>query len=63
MQQQQFPVAQERPVVEEAVPLQPMDTIWNIPPHSAVEEPMVQQWMWLEGGCSPWSPCRSSPGS
>jgi len=44
----------QRPVAQQPVPLQPTGTIWSRSPHAALEEPMIQQWMWPEGGCSPW---------
>jgi len=46
---EKLPSAQERPVVKQAVPLQPMDTTWSRSPHAAMEEATVQQWMRPEG--------------
>lgn len=47
---QAFPTAQEKPTVEQAVPLQPMDTTRSRSSHAAMEEPTGQQWMRPEGG-------------
>jgi len=41
-------------MVEQAVPLQPIGTIQSRCPRAAMEEPMLQQWMWPGGVCSPW---------
>ena len=60
--EQKLPAAQERPMVEQAVPLQPMGTVWSRSPHAAMEEPMVQQWMCPGGGCSPWNPAGATLG-
>ena len=46
--EQKFYAAQERPTVEQAVPLQSMRSMWSI------EESTVQQWMWPDRSCSPW---------
>lgn len=40
---EKFPEAQERPTVEQAVPLQCMGTIRCRSPHATLEEPVVQQ--------------------
>lgn len=46
---EKFPEAQERPTVEQAVPLQCMGTIRCRSPHATLEEPVVQQCIWPEG--------------
>lgn len=44
--EQKFYAAQERPMVEQAVPLQSMHSMWS------TEESTVQQWMWPDRSCS-----------
>ena len=39
--EQQLPAAQERPMEEQAIPLQPLGTVQSISPPAAMEEPMV----------------------
>lgn len=41
--------AQQRPTEEQAILLQPCGTVQSRSPHSAMEEPMVQQWVRPEG--------------
>lgn len=64
--EQKLPAAQERPMEEQAVSLQPTGTTRSRSPHIATEEPMGQQWMGPEGAHSPSqpmdTPARSSPG-
>ena len=52
--EQKLPAAQERPMEEQAVSLQPTGTTRSRSPHIATEEPMGQQWMGPEGAHSPW---------
>ena len=47
---------------EQAVPLQPMGTVWSTSPPAAMEEPTVQQWMCPEGAAAHGYRRRSSPG-
>ena len=47
---------------EQAVPLQPMGTVWSTSPPAAMEEPTVQQWMCPEGATAHGYRRRSSPG-
>ena len=70
--EQKLPAAQERPMEEQAVPLQPMeeqavplqpmDTVQSRSPYSAMEEPTGHQWMRLEGGITHGHPHRSNLG-
>lgn len=46
--------------MEQAVPPQPMSTVRSRSPPAAMEEPMVQQWMWPGGTWQPMDPCRNS---
>lgn len=59
--EEKLPSAQERTVVVQAVPLQPMGATWSRSPHAAMEEATVQQWMRPEGaaacGDTPQEPC------
>ena len=59
--EQKLPASQESPMEEQAVPLQPMSTTQSRYPCAPRKEPMVQQWMRLEGGTAHGYPCRSSP--
>ena len=58
---QAFPTAQERPTVEQAVPLQPMDTTRSRSPHAAMEEPTGQQQVRPEGGMAHGEPSQEQP--
>ena len=42
-------------------PLQSTGTTWSTSPHAAMEEPTVQQWMWLEEGTTHGELHRNSP--
>jgi len=46
--EQKFPAAQERPIVEKAVPLQPIGTMQSRALLAAMEEPRGQQWIQLK---------------
>jgi len=59
--EQKLPASQESPMEEQAVPLQPMSTTQSRYPCAPRKEPMVQQWMRLEGDTAHGYPCRSSP--
>ena len=47
---QELHAAQEEPMEEQAVPLQPMDTNLS----GSLRVAVAQQWTWPGGGCSPW---------
>ena len=57
--EQKLPAAQEEPMEEQVVPLQPVGAMQSKSPCAAMEEPMMWQWMRPEGV---WSPHRRSPG-
>lgn len=48
--EQKLPADQQRPTEEQAVLLQPTDTMQSRSPWAAMEEPAVQQWMRPEEG-------------
>ena len=52
----------DRPMVGQAVPLQPTGTMWNRFPHAAVEEPTVQCWWGLKKAQLIDNPCRVTLG-
>ena len=47
--------------MEQAVPPQPMSTVRSRSPPAAMEEPMVQQWMWPGGTWQPMDPLQEQP--
>jgi len=53
---QKLPAAQQRPMEEQAVLLQPTGTVQNRYPCAAMEEPAVHQWMRPEGGTAHGEP-------
>jgi len=61
-QSRRFLQPAQRPKGEQAVPLQPMDTVQSRSPYSAMEEPTGHQWMRLEGGITHGHPHRSNLG-
>jgi len=46
--EQRLPADQERPKVEQATPQQPIGTAQSRSPFAVMEEPTVQQQMWLK---------------
>lgn len=60
--EQKLSAAQERPMEEKAVPLQPGGNKWSRSPCTALEETLGQQWMLSERGTAQKEPLQEHPG-